>query len=512
MIRTLALNLFLLFVVSTAAVADDWLTVKTENFELTSDVGEARAREVIEHLEKVRAALISVTGVRPDQKKPSFRVFGFKSQGDYLKYSGLKRTAGYFTFTWEGPVSMASLQKPRERYQLSGLQIVVHEYVHFFLRSYSSARYPIWYDEGFADFISTIEFEDTVAILGDAHPSRIFTLATSGNWLDLDKILQRRSTSDGNKIAHIYAFGWLLTHYLWEDAERSVKLNTYLNAHSRNPGDPIGVFESSFGMSPKEMDREVRAYWRKGALKRAAISIENVYEPVEPEIIRYSAAKAKAAPYLAMYEAHARTLNNAGRRKKAVKAMTAYFKAEKDPVYEAIVMAELATHGDTPEDAIPILDKGLKAAPNNPRLSTMRFYLQTASKSPAILTKEEVDRYTALFDAGIAAEPTYLPIRYARGRLALSPFKRVNQQAVDDLEMVAQRWPGNVGLTINYAQLFMKAGELEFAREQITALRDSARGEQARDSLDRLLAEIEAKMNPKGKPTAPVPAPPEDTR
>ena len=42
----------------------------------------------------------------------------------------------------------------------------LHEYVHFVLRNGAATRYPAWYDEGLAEFLSTVSMQDEQVVIG----------------------------------------------------------------------------------------------------------------------------------------------------------------------------------------------------------------------------------------------------------------------------------------------------------------------------------------------------------
>ena len=487
--------IFLIIFAAVRAEGADWIEVTSDHFQLTTDLPEKRALEVVDQLEKTRLALAYLTRKEPNENAPIFRIFGFQKTGDYLRISGIKRTAGYFTYAWDGPVSLSSLARPDGQWGMSGLQIAIHEYVHFFMRSINGAQYPIWYDEGFADFISTMRFEEDRAIIGDAHPNRIYGLAVTPNWMDFSKILTRKATGK-RRDSMIYSVGWLLTHYLWEDAERTATLNRYLQAYSTDSSDPVKVFEDTFGITPKQMDKELRSYWKKGQLRVGSFSLDAFKQPIKKTVRRFNKLESKAMPYRAMVVGHSRSLDNNGIRKKAIKAFEALYKAQSDDVDEALMIGELQSHSpDTPEDALTTIDAALASNQSDPRLATFRLYTESFSNPIGSMAKTEVSAYKKLLDGAIDAAPDYIPARFARARLALSPFQPVTEQTLADMNMVSEKWPGNVGLTTDYARLAMKTGNYSLARSLLVRLRGSARGERFSQTLDQLLATIDAVLD-----------------
>ena len=48
--------------------------------------------------------------------------------------------------------------------------LALHEYVHFVLRNGGATRYPAWYDEGLAEFLSTVSLQDGQVVIGAIPP------------------------------------------------------------------------------------------------------------------------------------------------------------------------------------------------------------------------------------------------------------------------------------------------------------------------------------------------------
>ena len=140
--------------------------------------------------------------------------------------------------------------------------ILFHEYAHHVARTDSTVVFPPWYQEGFAEFLSTAEFTDTTANIGKFTTNRASWLA-NGSWLDIQTFLGGLpdvTTSD--VVAQFYAQAWLATHYLFGEKTRAAGFNKYCAA-LQNGGDPITAFEPAFGVTPAAFDKELRDYKRK---------------------------------------------------------------------------------------------------------------------------------------------------------------------------------------------------------------------------------------------------------
>ncbi len=107
---------------------------------------------------------------------------------------------------------------------------VLHEYVHHFMLHYAPATYPGWYREGFAEFFSTVIFdEEGHAQLGHFPDGRADDLLYSRRYRIADMLSE---DPDTHPIA-IYAQGWLMVHHSIFHTETREMLSAYLSRINR---------------------------------------------------------------------------------------------------------------------------------------------------------------------------------------------------------------------------------------------------------------------------------------
>ena len=71
-------------------------------------------------------------------------------------------------------------------------QIIRHEYVHFVLRNATTIRYPTWYDEGFAEYMSSYAVrKNQELVIGTVQPERVQVLNWAP-WIPLRRVIEAR--------------------------------------------------------------------------------------------------------------------------------------------------------------------------------------------------------------------------------------------------------------------------------------------------------------------------------
>jgi tetratricopeptide (TPR) repeat protein len=150
--------------------------------------------------------------------------------------------------------------------------LLFHEYTHFMLRHATTTSYPRWYDEGFADFLSTFEYARGKSKVGMPSVDRLHSLAMFGQarWVPLRTVLEAKTTflSDDGKESHseelgFYAESWALVHYLvFEAPDGHRGLQEYLRLRSTNVSID-DAFSRAFKMTVAEMEDSLKKYVRR---------------------------------------------------------------------------------------------------------------------------------------------------------------------------------------------------------------------------------------------------------
>jgi len=256
-------------VAATPVQAGDWVTVESEHFVITTDGPQRKARDYVRRLEAFRRLGMLFLGAdaADARARVPFSVHLLKSQDDMRKvrpeYSD--NVAGVYFHCAEGSGAYSSLQ----HYQDTdggdpGLQILFHEYAHHLMFQYARTMYPLWYVEGYAEYLSTAYVEDDKITLGHSSQARSWVLRQN-RWIGFDRVLKPRfehagTAADEWEIQSFYAQSWLLAHYMLGDSERTRRFNAYF-ARIAAGEDPIAAFEPATGIAVGSLERTLKRYW-----------------------------------------------------------------------------------------------------------------------------------------------------------------------------------------------------------------------------------------------------------
>src|SRR5262245_2679140 len=149
-----------------ASARDNWFLLRTKNFNVVSNANEGRTREMALHLEQFVAVFAKVFKIRTQSPVP-ITVLAFKNDGSFKPFKPLYNgkpasLSGYF----QGGQDENMIALDIEANQLRPLATIFHEYTHL-LTSYLPRQWPIWLNEGMAEFYSSLKVEGNQLTIGD---------------------------------------------------------------------------------------------------------------------------------------------------------------------------------------------------------------------------------------------------------------------------------------------------------------------------------------------------------
>jgi len=240
--------------------AEHWVEIKSPRFSVITDAGEKRGHEVATRFEQMRTVFSNLfLKGRADRPAP-LTIFGFRNTKDLGAHSP----------RWKGKAVELSgyFQQGRDRnfivLDLSAQQrwrVVFHEYAHLLINS-NLKQMPPWFDEGIAEFLSTLSIEGDTVQIG---------LAPEGQaqFLDVNQLMpveelfvvQRDSSiynESGDHRSLFYAQSWLMVHYLM-DKKLLGKMDDYVADRNRGASVSEACLQT-WGMTARSLDRELKDY------------------------------------------------------------------------------------------------------------------------------------------------------------------------------------------------------------------------------------------------------------
>jgi Tfp pilus assembly protein PilF len=237
-----------------------WLDVRSNNFRIYSVLGAERTVELLRHLEIMRATLGDTSEESTWQASVPTIILAVDNHDDYVSIGAPDYSGGYFFSDLRENAILIE-----DSHDSAGIQIILHEYAHYLNRQSHHVRFPRWFEEGNAEYLSHSRLVDQAFEYGLAPESYLTTLGF-GHWMPLSSILEVTDASSLSEIdgAMFYAQSWLLVHFLRSRPGADGSLPDQVSAYVRRTarGQPlVAAFEEAFGLDAAQLDTDLLKYY-----------------------------------------------------------------------------------------------------------------------------------------------------------------------------------------------------------------------------------------------------------
>jgi cytochrome c-type biogenesis protein CcmH/NrfG len=260
----------LFFVRSTVLAGEpQWVEVRSPNFSVATDAGEKRGREVAMRFEQMRAVFGDLmTKVKVTLPVP-LQIVAFRNTKEMRQVAPLwngKPTQVAGLFQGGSDRSFIMLDMSAE----NPWAVVFHEYAHQLMNGNLQAQTDPWFEEGFAEYFSSIEVDGKEARVGKISRDEYLILNQVGTMriADLMRVRQYSETYNetGNRRTVFYAESGMLVHYIY-DYQLLPKVALYFDLKINKHVGVEEAIQQAFGMSAPQFDRALQNYVREGHYK-----------------------------------------------------------------------------------------------------------------------------------------------------------------------------------------------------------------------------------------------------
>jgi Protein of unknown function (DUF1570) len=254
-----------------------WHEASSDHFVIYANQKPEQVRAFAERLERYHGAMSYFLKANTQKPSPSNRVtiYVVRDEKEVRKLFGgdNRYVAGFYVPRAGGSLAIIpKVDSGESDWDLSGEEILYHEYAHHFMYGASSQSYPLWLSEGFAEFYAQTKFDKDGSVgLGLPATQRALEMAFSVN-VPINRLLDTQAYLDNKSKAHdeFYGRSWSLFHYLFFADNRKGQLTKYLNLlRQRTP--ELQAAQEAFG-DLKALDAELGRYVKQKKLSYLKIS------------------------------------------------------------------------------------------------------------------------------------------------------------------------------------------------------------------------------------------------
>jgi len=264
-------------------VEREWIEATMPGFEITSSMSREDTLELARNLDLFWATVLRITNMKAIAPPIPTRIIAFESEIDYGAFGRRWQTAGFFR-----PGMRSNYVALVDSRSIDRTRVLLHELVHFILNNATTILYPLWYSEGFAEVLSTVQLRDDMVVVGAVPEDRVAAFQYLP-WISLSRVVKSRQYDDFSRdeLVMFYAESWALVHYLSLGREGSpdfgAEMKLYLELVESGKSDKV-AFEEAFGATTDRTSRVLKRYLNSG-VKAVGFPVEALnHEPAEPRL------------------------------------------------------------------------------------------------------------------------------------------------------------------------------------------------------------------------------------
>ncbi len=283
--QRLFLLLLLGFIVAGSILAQaaepKWIRISSDHFSVLTDAGQKKGTEVVARLEQMRAIFAQLLLKNKLRLGAPIEVIAYASDKEYAQAAPLRQGQ---------PISAPGFFLPGQPnyivlnlFEEDSWRAISRDFALTFLY-YNYPPTPGWFDEGFADYFSSLRIDKQRAelgsdpslalswqedLLGNVHevknPPKSFTeLLGAPVWLPLPDLFAVRhdptNTQEGSRHTLYYAESWMVMHYLLNQ-KKLPETGTYLDLVQNQQVPVEQAIQQAYGMSSKQLEQAVKDYF-----------------------------------------------------------------------------------------------------------------------------------------------------------------------------------------------------------------------------------------------------------
>jgi tetratricopeptide (TPR) repeat protein len=275
------LSLALVYPILSQAAEPKWIRISSDHFSVLTDANQKKGTEVIARLEQMRAIFAQLLRKNRLMLGAPIEVIAFSSDKSYAQAApdrqGQPLSASGFFLPGEPNYIVLNL------FEDDSWRAVARDFALTFLY-YNYPPTPGWFDEGFADYFSSLRIGKKQAEMGEDPslalswrenlignfqearnlPKSFTELLSEPVWLPLPDLFTVRhnpwNAEDNTPHTLFYAESWIVIHYLLSK-NKLPEAGNFLDLVQNRQVPVEQAIQQAFGMSSKQLEQAVKDYF-----------------------------------------------------------------------------------------------------------------------------------------------------------------------------------------------------------------------------------------------------------
>jgi len=466
-----------------------WIRVNSSHFSAVTDVEESKGHDVVVRFEQMRLLFGQLLMRNRINMSGPVDIIAFRSDEEYSKVVPTRQgpgiAAAFFLPGDDRDYFVLNLSKEESWRAIS------REFARVFL-NYNYPPTQPWFDEGFAEYFSSLRFENKQAQIG-GDPDTFTELLNSTAWLAIPDLFAARPDApagkDNSRHTLFYAQSWIVMHYLLSQ-NKLQETGTYFDLIQNQKLSAEEAIQKAYGMSSAQLGQAVMDHFHSLAQptqpaekgrQPVAAGIQ-ILEVAPPDQIGSSVQELPLAQGQALVaEMSLRLPEHREQAVQELETITSQPKLDNVVARRALAWAHMEKKEF--ETAVEELNKGAELNSKDPwlhyYLALVRYHLAQTGQAPGGLPNMMQDLRQVLdWDPEFAA---------ARGMLAMAQLEGGGSHAaLDSMRATILLAPRNQTYLLNLAQIYMAGKSWDAAAALLGRLKNSPDPQVAKSAGEEL--------------------------
>jgi Flp pilus assembly protein TadD len=235
-----------------------WIRVNSGHFSVVTDADEFKGHDVVARFEQMRLVFGQLLARTRINMSEPIDIIALRSDDEYSKVvpnrQGPAIAMGFFIPGSDRDYFVLNPSKEES------WRAVSREFALVFL-NYNYPPTQPWFDEGFAEYFSSLRFDNKQAQIG-ADPESFTELLNSTPWLSIPDLFatRRDANQDSSRHTLFYAQSWIVMHYLLRQDKLS-ETGTYFDLVQNQKLPVEEAIQKAYGMSSAQFTQVVQDHF-----------------------------------------------------------------------------------------------------------------------------------------------------------------------------------------------------------------------------------------------------------
>jgi tetratricopeptide (TPR) repeat protein len=260
--RLIFISLVLLLLCAPLAPArsdqQHWIRVNSSHFSVVTDADEFKGHDVVARFEQMRLVFGQLLARTRINMSEPIDIIALRSDDEYSKVVPIRQgpaiAMGFFIPGSDRDYFVLNLSKEES------WRAVSRDFALVFL-NYNYPPTQPWFDEGFAEYFSSLRFDNKQAQIG-ADPESFTEILNSTPWLSIPDLFATRHDASQESSRHtlFYAQSWIVMHYLLTQDKLS-ETGTYFDLIQNQKLPVEEAIQKAYGMSSAQFSQVVQDHF-----------------------------------------------------------------------------------------------------------------------------------------------------------------------------------------------------------------------------------------------------------